>query len=664
MIRSLRDWKFLILLLVVIGGFAWYAFHSHKTDQEVILDWVDSWIDKRIASSELVILNAARSTNDAGQIFAFLSARGSPSEATIPMRTVKYFGDFSSDSRSWLTHLRPFEFEKLDVAKFASRTEQLSRGASGGNFIVPYDSLDFVVLGYFASKKGYDKEANALIQLAIDHEAGPGYSWSYTPRATPVPPLIPGIATSLAQPTPAQLLLEHLKDELYEPRFNDAARAFKDVSQPWPKVRQAFENAAEFGSAQNHEADDIVRSIRKMEKDASRHPKVNLADLKGADLIRELIYRLPDDTGYAMPEPFPTKADSISGKLVAIGEPAVPFLIDAIIDDRPCRGPDDPFLASGCFSRPTIYPVGTRALRCLGSILGHSFDMPYVGSSQADFAAVQARVSAWWVKQQRIGELAMLVDEVGRGGDAGAQEANRLSERYPQAASGPLELGITRLTNPDYAGNFVEPLRKLNLEEGRAFLRSQLKRGASLQLRLACAQAICDREPDLAVRAMSHELDIAIHDEDQSEVESCLVEFLATSGRKEAVQALERKLNSSPRFRPLIVENFPTFGQRPETGDPQMPQAVGQEHVQFRSAIEGLYASALALEDIYNGPYIGQDRPNRRICDIASRWLAIKWPDKYRFKRDGTLSQLESDRAHNQRLWRESHASPQITSAQ
>ena len=368
------------------------------------------------------------------------------------------------------------------------------------------------------------------------------------------------------------------------------------------------------------------------------------------DRVADLIFQLRDQNGYQFMQPGacdiftdPRGEASPAHQLVKLGYVAVPQLIEAI-GDR-------------CFTRSVGYwrdftyshyvlRVGDCAETILERIAGRSFwGASYTNASMAkdDEAAVtKARVSAWWIDFQKKGEQQTLMEAVGAGGQDSSEQARRLLQQYPAAAGSAILRGVRAAKEPWIRGGLIHLAGALRSAEADDLLLNALETDPDLTCRVAAAEELFPRRPELAVPAMVSEwarLKPLASEFDGHQSVGPLVTFLVGVGGPDAIRALSGRLDGRPLYiREMVIDRC--SDEDPFLWDPgwRPPDAPppGEKRVvppPTLAAIEDLLVGRLDDDGETNMTgsrgSVSFDHP--RICDLAASALHERWPDKYSF---------------------------------
>lgn len=183
------------------------------------------------------------------------------------------------------------------------------------------------------------------------------------------------------------------------------------------EVLAAFERASKFpNSPHTPRATKLANLMREMIAEDATHEFVKddiLETRPVEDQVQEYIFQLRNQNGYQITQPgtcdifigknWPSLKpnDSPADRLVKIGRPAVPMLIEALADKRPTRSVN--FSRTSWFSHRML-TVGDCAAIILSKIAGQNFRFHHPDHLEelppGEYDRVRHAVQSWWEKSQ------------------------------------------------------------------------------------------------------------------------------------------------------------------------------------------------------------------------------------------------------------------------
>lgn len=445
------------------------------------------------------------------------------------------------------------------------------------------------------------------------------------------------------------------------------AALFRTVVRQCPKSRGDAEWCAK-----------TAEVLEQMAVEEDAHRKISAAEfahLSPAEQARELVFQLRDD--YRMPSDFdppncrpwpvePTTGNGAFQKLVTLGLPAVPALLEAAKDERPSRsvsrGVDWQF-------QTLIKANRDLALEALGEIAGVDFTsmIPHTGSWATVCEQAQELAGDWWKTTQEKGDIPWLRAHVMAGGEGALPCLGAIAERHPEILVDVVRHALPSIKdNPMLRANMLEPVRKINTPEVTQLLLDELAHGPTVNNRVAAALILRERHQPEALSSMLAELtaippatlNAALKDAASSNLEirfywtnpvnspASLLGFLVSSDSTFALGQIRETLpRYSVNVRGWIIQ---AYGWRVVDRGLDDVEPAGKE---LSQAVESLLI--VELNDtgkIENPEATGLRAPN--LAEIAAELLARNWPKKYDFDANASAevraSQLAKIRAQTQ----------------
>jgi len=448
-------------------------------------------------------------------------------------------------------------------------------------------------------------------------------------------------------------------------------RAFPERFPSSEHVQRARETAALLGPMVS---EDVARAARgPLPEDAPVEARV-------ADLILEL----RDQNGHQLSQPgscdiFTDRRGDASPahRLVAIGMPAVPQLIEVVDDRRPTRSVG--YHRDFYFSH-YVLTIGDCAIAIIQQIAQRPFYERRSTSGAAvkdgQASAIKVEMRRWWATLQAKGEEGFLREAVASGDDRSPYEAVKLVERYGASALGPIAEG-TRKAEPRTRAALVAIASELEGPTATAFLAEELEAAPHLTARVAAARGLHARGDSRAVAAMIQAWrapprppaparrgddleEMNRRDFDDNAIHGVLA-FLAAARDPEAIRALGEGLEARPLgMRAAVIESFDPatwFGARFHVrrggGGPFDAPSVTTGGAE--EAIEALLVASLEDEAVRagtSGTRGGESYRDPRICDLAASALCGRYPERYGFHLGGTMARKDREIALARNTWR------------
>ena len=571
--------------------------------------------------------------------------------------------DLSDEITRYLDKLRRRDEEKRDPrSRFGAMLSE--RG-------------ELVVLARGCAAHGLDQAAHELITYAIS---------------------IPDLQTG--RPTPANELVDALSEEFAHSIIWQNVLAFGDPDVPRPELLERFQRLVEKYPNSRHaaRAKETVKILTQMvdeDEEHAKQPAKPFEEMTTEQRVAELIYQLRDQNGKQFSQPgscnifmdprddyfdyprTPGKGKSPASQLVAIGPDAVPQLIAVIDDQRFTRSVG--FHRSFYFSH-RVLRVGHCAVAIIEAISGEQFfDRTYV--SPVTVSATKSLIERWWLAYQSKGEKQVLIVGTIAGSDSSPELAQRLLDKYPEAALQAITEGTKNAKNSWTRSALLQVASQIPGDESVNLILVEMNHGDALVGRVAAARLLLARKHDQAVSSMIAEWKKLVdaspaarkqwsdpaNYEQRDGIEE-LILFLASSGQATSIQTLGANLADFPvDYRLSIVTAFGSYegsfgasssGIGLGMNLPDDPVAFSKE---AEAAAEKLLISSLtdtAERWELSGDWGGKSFNDPRVCDIAAHVLSMRQRDKYRFDLDGNLRQRDKQRITMINVWRAEQGLP------
>jgi hypothetical protein len=305
------------------------------------------------------------------------------------------------------------------------------------------------------------------------------------------------------------------------------------------------------------------------------------------------------------------KKPNAAVELKKLSYDAIPTIIAHLEDGRPTR-------CVGCWRdfHPESYHTLTYGDCCqqifeaiaLTSIYERSTSNGY---PHRDGVAKQCkeRAQAWWKDFQKKGEKQVLTEGVSLGRRNSDWQAERLIEKYPDAAFVPLAAGIRAAKEEWIRSNMLNSLRGLKDDRVVPFLKEEAK-GPFLRTRVNACVGLLERGQEEAIGLLVSEWKVAKLDDDRHDWDlSHLRAALVRCGRVHALETLfGRWKENSVDARIEVLRAM---------GDWTKDYAGKPASQELAKAIETRLAWCLDERD--------EDQHLSRICDVAAYGLSQHW---------------------------------------
>ena len=283
--------------------------------------------------------------------------------------------------------------------------------------------------------------------------------------------------------------------------------------------------------------------------------------------IAALIIQLQDQNGiqWMSPgqcDPFndPRREQSPAHQLVAIGNAAVPQLIEALSDQRVSRSRQlrGPYLS-----------VGEIAKAVLERTAGRRF-------------TYDAEIPKWWASIEGKTELEILTEATMSGRDDALHRAATLLDRYPEEGVPTIIQAAMKSDNKSARGQLCIILGRSESDAADAFLQTEMKAGPSLHTRIRAAFAL--KDPELTLPVMLTELEklreAGLTKESDNDVSELFTFFLKNRSAEGVDRISENWDQMTPRSRRNIIDQLLDYSWISDFSAP-MPQQGDQPHTGF-----------------------------------------------------------------------------------
>jgi hypothetical protein len=403
--------------------------------------------------------------------------------------------------------------------------------------------------------------------------------------------------------------------------------SYADPSQSRREIVRRLRLIAKECDEPRAEEGPYLKPLEAMAAEDEAHPAVSDEDLQKLppdEQARELVFQLRNHSSEWI------KENRAFDRLVALGKPAVPALLAALLDERPIRT-IEPRHRLG---RPA-FPVGLRdvAIQVLDRIADVNFFWiaPYhpVVDSPEHWAGVRQVAADWAAALQKDREAewfeAYAATQTGEPVNY-AQET--LERRFPGRVQGAALQQARDVADPAVRTAKVRRLETLDTPEVNAFLREELKRGTTIEWRAAAAHAlIAHHDPDATAamlaewRALPHPIP-PFTDHNAPDSPEPVLRLLLSSDRPEGGRAvMERwpEMTWRDRQHVLWLCSWHLNVETRERGD------------ETRLGIRALLLLAVA-DDSNPVPRDPKSPDEMTNPEGAADLLTEFWPDEFHFK--------------------------------
>ncbi len=413
---------------------------------------------------------------------------------------------------------------------------------------------------------------------------------------------------------------------------------------------------------QAREAMEMLNTMVEEDRMHARLALKPLAQMPAQDRVRELIFQLREQNGHQNTQPGTCDvfADlkqerSPASQLVTMGLAAIPQLIDHLNDRRLTRSIG--FWRNFTFSHHVLR-VGDVVEKIIERIAHRTFySRDYSNGAMVKdgtVVTVKAEIQSWWAQILLLGEKHVLIASVERGDADASYMAERLVEKYPEAALQPIAMGLHKAREGWIRCNMIIALGRLKGQGGTVVLKEQLEQGADLETRHAAAVLLWQRGDKDAVHRMILDWQrLPADDQDKTETDG-LIHFLAGCGKVRAINALAANLSRrrvARRASTVLVLNespYWSWGQ-----NAKLPP-LADNKARLDQAEQRLLVRELLDTAEYEGFSMGSGNmsfSSPRVCELAGFVLAQKWPNHYKFSNSGTRFDLDQQRIRLYNVW-------------
>ena len=454
-------------------------------------------------------------------------------------------------------------------------------------------------------------------------------------------------------------------------KFQETAISWKEIHRDFVSIHTNFPY-----SKHAERCKESAALVAKMIAENEQHKTpANLDILPVDQRVAELIFQLQYQNGrqYSQPgwcdifydDSIRTEKAKKAGKdpnsvtkspatqLVNVGHDAVPQLIKALQDKRFTRsvGYHRDFYFS---HRPLTVSECCKTI--LQQIAGRSFDR--------DSTAQQA--TEWWQQMQSKGEKQMLIEAVQAGDHNSYGLAKKLLEKYPDDAFAAIVKGYENADSQFGRSRMIDVAAQTG-PKAEAFIYGKLQ-SKEIYVKFAVGEALLETKYRQAVvdhftqswpkLLKQHWLPSIeqVNGKMVMEPES-LISFVAALNDPKAIRSLHDEYDSMRiRARMAIVTTWypESYGASTGGGIARLPRET-EFTEKVDKEIEALLIHAMSDTErslFANGSWASLQYHSPRMCDLAGRVVAHRYPDKYKFDFQASSNQREFQRTKIINRWR------------
>jgi len=458
-----------------------------------------------------------------------------------------------------------------------------------------------------------------------------------------------------------------------------AIEAFSDCTVSRPELLRRFKDLwtrdVSLDKSEREFVASSIRTLQQMTEEDALHPKRSAANKAKDSLdseVAELIFQLRDQTADLIvmcdgSRAFPKPSDP-DVRLVQIGLPAVPQLLDALKDMRFTRGIKDEMDTNELIDRP--FRVRDAALGILtemahirlwangcGLIEEAAFTIEIPPRPESMWGPTEAKARDWWANVRRVGERKMVLNQVASG-DFSGEALQWMVKTYPKDAAAAISRASKATKSKFYPWVLEELVSRISLNTPNSVLRIKMRTAKNRIDRIAAARLVGMTAPNAEMGALISEWRRADRETDITDSDTSLIDLtneLVDIGRPEGIDTLANGLRTKSMDRKFFVLSrleWEAYGWRCSWVRTSAPSSAAAWRAR-RRAVEALLASELT--DTLSLPRqscIGFRLVNdARLCDMAAFLMAENWPDKYQFDLGATPAERNRQIAECRKAW-------------
>lgn len=447
-------------------------------------------------------------------------------------------------------------------------------------------------------------------------------------------------------------------------------------------------------SSHHQRAKESAELLRKMvAEDAAHRSPTNFTDLSSKEKVAELIYRLRDQNGQQFSQPGSCNIfseddygmymnrekgekhePSAAQQLVEIGFDAVPQLIEVLEDKRFTRSVG--YHRDFYFSHHVLR-YGDAAEQIVCRIANRDFyQRTYTNggmTKDGEATTVKQRVEEWWKEVQEKGEKQVLIEATQLGDRNSAAQAQRLANKYPDAALQPIIVGARKADSDWVRGYMIQIAGSLG-KQAKQFLSEEMENAPALVCRVVAAWKLRTSEPERVKNTMIAEWKTLNSNEKKpyqrefGEIDGIdeLISLLATMNSPECIKALHEYYDRLPidvrmdvisavavqQPHSFYFQNLLNENEKDNKPDPKVEKEIEALLITAMGDTERRVGMSSTRGGIsFNDP---------RVCDYTAYYLNDRFPAKYKIDLEARFDEIESQRINVINQWRKENGIDQM----
>jgi HEAT repeats len=340
-------------------------------------------------------------------------------------------------------------------------------------------------------------------------------------------------------------------------------------------------------------------------------------------------------------------------ELTQLGMAAVPQLIAHLDDPRPtrCKGHWRSYWPDGHY----LLRYGDCCQQIFEHITGKTITKEGYPMQAGKGKEARAAAEHWWQDYQTKGERQMLIEATAAGDQDSPRQAQRLAEKYPDAALAPIVQGARACTEGRVRASLIQIAEELKDTNVLPFLHAELE-GRYHDSRVAAARALAMRGEPAGLKSLLREWNkLLTSKSDNPWAMGEMLEILTHSGdpgtlRQVGGDLVRLDFNERCTFVTQLASLEKDLRNRPLTR-------------QAADAIEDLLVKAMGDREQpawYTIRGNGKQVIDPPIGDIAAQALAARWKQPALFDITAPLQDRERQRLVLKNQWREKRGQKSI----
>lgn len=548
-------------------------------------------------------------------------------------------------------------YETLDFGKAAEAALARVRAASRSAF---RDRPRIFAFGRACAQKGQPDLASEFLEIAGN---------------------IPDLQTGKVDPARLREFLQidvgGIVLDSAEEAFSNTGKGWSELLEPYATFEQRYPASPRVPYAR--EAADL---LRKMIAEETGHRSKPFDQMTPEEQAAEYIYQLRELRLF--PWLFGNLAleikhnrelnDTPVQRLVALGDTAIPRLIEALDDRRFTHTMVPRF--NGVHP-PLAMRVADMACEILEQLSGQNFRAERTMDGRLSGKTSRQMAEAWWAESKEKGERQRLIDATAMGGASALRAAPMLIEKYPNDAIAAIKTGIRAPESASYQSQLLEIAARLPGEAPVELMQSMLAGDNRFFARVHASEWLMMHGHPEVIPPMIEaweKLRPRLDDPHTYDEAGPLIGLLGSSSNARAIEALGKDLSSLPvDVKIAIVQVLlpsDVYGSRSSEGRSIGPMRPALDGIKLAGdaipAVEQLLVSLLGDRErrfSLRGFYGDVSYEDPRICDLAAFALSKRWPEKYPFRWIADVKACDSQIAVMQNQWRAAHGLPPLRPA-